>query len=370
MEGLRRGVKLADVALEHPGPRTISVDGDGEIPLKVVASEIPAADSWRRWACLRRPAHRHPSPTADAGRPASSTRSSYSFTEPEKAVVLRHPALAIRGVSHRGHRGRPPHRGRGSRVHERAAARCAAPWRPPDPTVLLSPDGTTRVQLAPCSRTTTKDILREGLQGDYLFILPASLFEGRTNYADIEVPFSLPLLFLRRRARARASSAPPGNGTSFTGCSPSPCSASSIRLRPAPPSFEKLAEAYGVGSRETYHFLRTAHELHAARRDGGPESPLLGVDAYVEILHPRRRGDRHPVAVGAGASGALRARLRRSHRPAGRPIEREESPGSGRRRGGSGPSPPSSAAPPVRRAPGAGPGSRLQANEPRLRRAW
>ena len=53
---------------------------------------------------------------------------------------------------------------------------------------------------------------------------------------------------------------------------------------PEPPSFEKLAEAYGVGSRETYHFLRTAHELYAARRDGGPESPLLGVDAYVEFF--------------------------------------------------------------------------------------
>ena len=54
-----------------------------------------------------------------------------------------------------------------------------------DPTVLFSPDGGTRVQLGSLSRTT-KDILREGLQGDHLFIVPASLFEGKTNYADIE----------------------------------------------------------------------------------------------------------------------------------------------------------------------------------------
>src|SRR5262249_47208816 len=41
---------------------------------------------------------------------------------------------------------------------------------------------------------------------------------------------------------------------------------------------------YGVGSRETYQFLRTAHELYAARHDGSPESPLLGVDAYVDFF--------------------------------------------------------------------------------------
>src|SRR4029434_338249 len=46
LEELRRGAKLADVALEYLGLRTISVDGDGEIPLRVVASESPR-DSWR-----------------------------------------------------------------------------------------------------------------------------------------------------------------------------------------------------------------------------------------------------------------------------------------------------------------------------------
>jgi len=150
-----------------------------------------------------------------------------------------------------------------------------------DPTVLFSPDGASRVQLGSLSRTT-KDILREGLQGDYLFILPASLFEGRTNYADIEFLVYLNF-FLRQQARTRIA------GTSrqwhvlhrlltltlFGLFDPA---------APETPSFEKLAETYGVGSRETYHFLRTAHELYAARHDGSPESPLLGVDAYVDFF--------------------------------------------------------------------------------------
>ena len=34
LEELRRGADCADVALEYLGLRTISVDGDGEIPLR------------------------------------------------------------------------------------------------------------------------------------------------------------------------------------------------------------------------------------------------------------------------------------------------------------------------------------------------
>src|ERR1700730_17420672 len=46
LEELRRGAKLADVALEYLGLRTISVDADGETPLRVVASDSPR-HSWR-----------------------------------------------------------------------------------------------------------------------------------------------------------------------------------------------------------------------------------------------------------------------------------------------------------------------------------
>ena len=54
-----------------------------------------------------------------------------------------------------------------------------------DPSVLFSPDGGLRVELGSLSQTT-KNLLREGITGEYLFILPKHLFESRTNYADVE----------------------------------------------------------------------------------------------------------------------------------------------------------------------------------------
>jgi hypothetical protein len=160
-----------------------------------------------------------------------------------------------------GTSGRPGSPGAERGAPHRAVAR---PHRP------VQPRRRTRVQLGSLSRTT-KDILREGLQGDHLFIVPASLFEGKTNYADIEFLVYLNF-FLRQKTRTRIV------GTSrqrhvlhrlltltlFGLFDPG---------APEPPSFEKLAEAYGVGSRETYHFLRTAHELYGARRDGSPGEP-------------------------------------------------------------------------------------------------
>ena len=204
-----------------------------------------------------------------------------SFTEPEKEMVRRYAALAVRGQPHEAIVAalRSGCVGKVGFTQALVAVRRAV--RSLDPTVLFSPDGVTRVQLGSMSRTT-KDILREGLQGDHLFILPASLFEGKTNYADIEFLVYLNF-FLRQKTRTRIV------GTSrqwhvlhrlltltlFGLFDPAALE---------PPSFEQLDEAYGVGSRETYDFLRTAHELYGARRDGGVGSPLLGIDAYVEFF--------------------------------------------------------------------------------------
>ncbi len=281
LEELRRGVKLVDVALEYLGLRTISVDGDGEPPLRVVASESPR-DSWREALVL--PEGDHPIGfvinTADVGPLVLVHEVFDAFTEPEKELVRRYAAMAIRGEPHEAIVD-ALRSGVGEVGFMKGLSAVRRTVRLLDPTVLFSPDGTTRVQLGSLSRTT-KDILREGLHGDYLFILPASLFEGRTNYADIEFLVYLNF-FLRQQTRTRIV------GTSrqwhvlhrlltltlFGLFDPA---------APEPPSFEKLDEAYGLGSRETYHFLRTAHELYAARRDGSPESPLLGVDAYVDFF--------------------------------------------------------------------------------------
>ena len=282
LEELRRGAKLADVALEYLGLRTISVDTDGEIPLRVVAFDSPR-HSWREALLL--PEGDRPIGilinTADVGPLVLVHEVFDSFTEPEKEMVRRYAALAVRGQPHEAIvvALRSGCVGKAGFTQALVAVRRAV--RSLDPTVLFSPDGVTRVQLGSMSRTT-KDILREGLQGDHLFILPASLFEGKTNYADIEFLVYLNF-FLRQKTRTRIV------GTSrqwhvlhrlltltlFGLFDPAALE---------PPSFEQLDEAYGVGSRETYDFLRTAHELYGARRDGGVGSPLLGIDAYVEFF--------------------------------------------------------------------------------------
>src|SRR5260370_19438586 len=98
LEELRRGAKLADVALEYLGLRTISVDGDGKIPLRVVGSHSPR-HSWREALVL--PEGDRPIGilinTADAGPLVLIHEVFDSFTEPEKELVRRDAALAVRG---------------------------------------------------------------------------------------------------------------------------------------------------------------------------------------------------------------------------------------------------------------------------------
>src|SRR6266850_1420397 len=273
---------LREAELEDLGLRTISVDGDGEMPLRVVASHSPR-DSWRQALVL--PEGDRPIGilinTADAGPLVLVHEVFDSFAEPEKELVRRYAALAVRGEPHEAIVAALRAGNVGEAGFTQALSAVRRTVRSLDATVLFSPDGVTRVQLGSLSRTT-KDILREGLQGDHLFILPASLFEGKTNYADIEFLVYLNF-FLRQKTRTRIA------GTSrqqqvlhrlltltlFGLFDPA---------APEPPCFEKLAEAYGVGSLDTYHFLRTAHELYGARRDDSPESPLLGIDDYVDFF--------------------------------------------------------------------------------------
>ncbi len=282
LEKLRRGAKLADVALEYLGLRTISVDADGEVPLRVVAFDSPR-HSWRE--ALLVPEGDRPIGilinTADAGPLVLVHEVFDSFTEPEKEMVRRYAALAVRGQPHEAIVATLSGECVGEAGFSQALIAVRRAVRSLDPTVLFSPDGATRVQLGSMSRTT-KDILREGLQGEHLFILPASLFEGKTNYADIEFLVYLNF-FLRQKTRTRIVGTPRQwqilhrllTLTLFGLFDP---------MAPEPPSFEELAETYGVRSRETYHFLRTAHELYGTRRDGGAGSPLLGIDAYVEFF--------------------------------------------------------------------------------------
>ena len=278
VEELGRGVKLAGAALEYLGLRMVAVDADGEIPLRVVAPKL-ARDPWREALVL--PGGDQPIAlvinTADAGPLVLVHEVFARFGKLEKDLVRRYAALAARGEP-----------------HERIVAglRADVGFLPTlyatrrnvlflDPAVLFSPDAATRVQLGSLSQTT-KDILREGLQGTQVFILPSSLYAGKTNYGDVEFLVYLNF-FLRQKMRTRIVGTEQQRHilhrlltlTLFGLFDPS---------APEQPSFEELQDAYGVESREIYDFLRAAYETYGTRRDPSPGSPLLGIDDYVDFI--------------------------------------------------------------------------------------
>ncbi len=277
-EELGRGVKLAGAVLEYLGLRTVAVDEDGEFPLRVVAPKL-ARDPWREALVL--PGGDQPIAlvinTADAGPLVLVHEVFTRFGELEKNLVRRYAALASRGEPHE---------------QIVAVLRADAGFLQTlhatrrnvqilDPAVLFSPDAATRVQLGSLSQTT-KDILREGLQGTQVLILPSTLYEGKTNYGEVEFLVYLNF-FLRQKMRTLIVGTAQQRHilhriltlTLFGLFDPS---------APEPPSFEELRDAYGVESREAYDFLRLAYETYGTRRDSSPRSPLLGIEDYVDFV--------------------------------------------------------------------------------------
>ncbi len=275
---LRRGVKLTDVVLEYLGLRSLDVDDTGVVPLRIVAPKL-GRDPWRE--ALLVPGGDQPIGlllnAADA-QPLVLVHEVFTrFGEPARELVRRYAALAAGGAGHEAIVA-------GLRADADFTGTLGAGRRDVqflDPALLFSPDGTVRVQLGSMSQTM-KDILREGHEGDQLFILPSNLFEGKTNHGDIEFLVYLNF-FVRQRMRTRIA------GTSrqrhvlhrlltltlFGLFDPS-------TAEPAP--FQKLREAFGVDSRDTYDFLLSSYESYVARRGLEPTSPLLGLEDYVDFV--------------------------------------------------------------------------------------
>src|SRR5215472_5598195 len=281
VEELQRGAKLVAVALEYLGLRLVDVDTEGEVPLQVVAPAAPR-DPW--WEALVVPGGDRPLGllinTADAG-PLVLVHEVYQrLGAAEKSLVRRYAALALRGSTHeRIVTALRSDDGYDEFVQTLNRARRAVQLL--DPTVLWSPDGATRVQLGSLSQTM-KDILREGPQGDFLFILPANLFEGRTNYGDVEFLIYLNFFFRQQKRTRVAGTARQRHIlhrlltlTLFGLFDPA---------QPTPPSFETLRAAYGVESRETYEFLVAAYEAYVVRRGDDPRNPPLAADDYVDFV--------------------------------------------------------------------------------------
>src|SRR5262249_3626452 len=107
------------------------------------------------------------------------------FTAAQQALVRHYATLARRGKSHDSIVATisrdAAHHGDAAGLLQEARRRVQSL----DPSVLFSPDGGLRIELGSLSQTT-RNLLREGLTGEYLFILPGHLFESKTNYADVE----------------------------------------------------------------------------------------------------------------------------------------------------------------------------------------
>lgn len=295
LDELVRPMKSADVILEYLGLRMTGEDTEGTLPLVLVAPKSVKADPWRDMLLV--PGGDCPIAilvtTRDLGPVALVHEAFGSLAPPHKALVRRYAALAARGTS--------PERivaalGRGRDGHRRLAQTISEARRQIasllDPSVLLSPDGGIRVQVGSLSETT-RNLLREGLGGEYVFILPHQLFEGRTNYADIEFLVYLNF-FLRKGQPTRIVGTPrqrrtlqhlltlvlfgvfdPDAGTS--------------------PSFEQLHALYGIGDPATYEFLRMAHESYAVRASDDPGSAVAGIASYVDFTNLEAGGALVPI---------------------------------------------------------------------------
>lgn len=278
LEELGRGAKLAAVAIEYLGLRALHVDAAGEVALHVVAAKGPH-DLWRE-ALLPTDGHQPVGlvvNTADAGPLVLVHEVFGRFGEAEKALVRRYAARAARGQRHEDIVAAL--RAADETGFAQALGGARRSIHSLDPSVLWSPDGAASVRLGSLSRTT-KDIIRDGLGGEDVVILPANLFEGRTNYADIEFVVYLNF-FLRHRTRTRIAGTARQQQvlrdlltlTLFGLFDPAV---------PAP-SFERLQAEHGLPSRDAYELFRLAYETFGVRRDGDPGSPMLGIDDYVDF---------------------------------------------------------------------------------------
>lgn len=281
LEELTRPVKRTDLILEYLGLRGVGTDAGGDLPL-VLVSPVRDKDPWRQ--ALLEPGGDCPIgllvTTRDRGRVALVHEVFYSLSEAEQDLVRRYAALARRG---RRHEHIVRRLGPGDAAPMLADVVVGARRRVEsalDPSVLLSPDGDLRVQLGSLSETT-RNLLREGLRGEYVFILPHLLFEGRTNYADIEFLIYLNF-FLRQGQRT------PIVGTARQ-CQTLRRLLTLVIFGLFDPDasevvpFERVHEDYGVPDPATYEFLRVAYETYAVRATPGLASPILGIDTYVAL---------------------------------------------------------------------------------------
>ncbi len=282
IEELGRPVKRTDAVLEYLGLRLLAVDAEGEIPLLVVGPAA-ARDPWRE--ALLVPGGDCPIGvmlnTWDRGRVAIIHEVFATFSPPQKGLVRRYATLAAAGEPHERIFQRLSEGPDGPRTFAELLTGARREVQLADSSILMSPDGRIRVQLGSLS-DTTRNLLREGFEGEQLFILPSTLFEGKTNYSDVEFLVYLNF-FVRGRRRTR-----------IVGTGPQQLALKRLLTltvfglfdpeAPDQPAFERLRAAFGVPDRETYALLRMAYEMYSVRQRPEPASPIVGIDEYVDFV--------------------------------------------------------------------------------------
>src|SRR5262245_28857211 len=275
VEELGRPAKKLDVALEYLGLRHAGTDLDGAVPLHLVAPK-PGRDPWRE--ALVTPGGDCPLglvlATSDKGRVVLVHEVFTHLAEGERQLVQRYAAMALAGMRHETVVEQL------EREIESFATVLAAARRQVqvlDPSVLWSADGVVRLQFGSPAQTT-RNLLREGVDGDHVFVLPAAFVEDRTNYGDVEFVVYLNF-FVRRGVRTRIVGTAQQRDALAELLTLTIFGLFDPRMHHRT-TFEEVQRRYGVPDRETYDFLRLAHETFAVRAPSAPDSVVLPTDAY------------------------------------------------------------------------------------------
>lgn len=301
IEEFNRRVKRKEVLFEYLSLKEVGTDHKEKIALHLVSpqhSKNPwqPRDPWKD-ALLSRPGD---CPigfvvnTCDQGRVVVVHEVFSHLTNLQQELIRKYAALAARGHGHDRIVTVLSRRDGEAGCYAEIMNEARRRMQFLDPSVLFSTDGHIRVQVGSISQTT-KNILREGIKGDYLFILPKNLFEGKTNYADIEFIVYLNF-FVRKGMRTRIAGTARQkevlerllNLTIFGLFSPQAAEQ---------PSFEQLHMIYGVPDRATFEFFRMVYEKYSIRRDFDPNAPILGIGNYVDfvVLNEEGRSTMIPV---------------------------------------------------------------------------
>ena len=252
VEELGRPVKKLGVVLDYLGLHRAGQGFEEAAPPLVLVTPKPGPDPWRE--ALVTPGGDCPLGlvlvTSDRGRVVLVHEVFAHLGEAERHLVRRYTALVLEGHTHGATIDRLEREVEGFAA---VLARARRHVQVLDPSVLWSADGLVRVQFGSPAQTT-RNLLREGVEGEHLFVLPATFVADRTNYGDVEFVVYLNF-FLRRGVRTRIAGAARQRRplaelltlTIFGVFDP---------RAPEEPSFEELHQRYGVPDQETYDLFR------------------------------------------------------------------------------------------------------------------